>query len=452
MEIRDVYIVDHVRTPFSRSRPRAPPKDIFGNIRVDEFGAITLNEMFDNRLPKKGSTLKPENVDEFIVGVTHFNFEYNLYGGRNILFMAKFPSKNISSLAMDRQCGSAQTCAAIGYNDIALGYSDVVLATGTNNATMSRGQREPPNMEGKVTPMKRGGPQMTPGHEFFVNDPKADYVVDFGCTFSMLQTAQKLSELRQDVFTKEDLDKFSVRSHLLAEKGQKSGFFKEEIVPIMGHEVGDVGAAKLIENDNSVRSGATLEKTANLRGLSRPGWAGGYFNPLMTKEEYVARYGTEHGIITAGNSCPTNAGASTLLLASKEACDKYNMTPRAKLISIGFGAVDPTVMGRGPVPASWMALKHAGLKLDDIDKFEINEAFAIVGLNWVHEMGLMERMDDVNVHGGAIAIGHPISATGPRMTGTMMNILKESGKKYGLTTMCCGGGQGTAHIIESLET
>jgi acetyl-CoA acetyltransferase len=197
MEIRDVFIVDHVRTPFSRSRPRAPPKDVFGNIRVDEFAAITLNEMFDNRLPKKGSSLTRENVDEFIVGVTHFNFEYYLYGGRNPLFMAKFPSKNISSLAMDRQCGSAQTCAAIGYNDIALGYSEVVLATGTNNATMSRGARAPPDFTGKVQPMRRASPQMTPGHEFFVDD-----VVDFRCTFSMLQTAQKLSEMRQDVFTK----------------------------------------------------------------------------------------------------------------------------------------------------------------------------------------------------------------------------------------------------------
>jgi acetyl-CoA acetyltransferase family protein len=433
MKIRDVYITDYIRTPFSRSRPREPPRDVFGNIRPDEFTALTLNEMFDNRLKGK---VKPEDVDEFYIGATHFNYEYVTFGGRYPMFLAKFPSK-VTAIALDRQCGSGMTCASIGYNNIALGYSDVVIASGQNNATLSRSK--PPTV-------KEISPAMYKGHEFFVDD-----VVDFRCSYSMLQTAQKLHEMNADIFSKEANDRFSVRSHQLAGKAQEDGFFKDEIVPIMGHVEGDEDTPLLIGHDTSVRANATYEGTKDLRGLSTPGWAGGYYRPLMTKEEYVKTFDTDQGLITAGNSCPTNAGTATLLLSSEEAMKKYDLDPLARIVSNGFGAVDPTVMGRGPVPASWMALKHAGLSTDDIDYWEINEAFAIVGLNWIHEMGLDDRMDDINIKGGAIAIGHPIAATGPRIVGSLARILKEKKAKYGLATMCCGGGQGTAMIIENTD-
>ena len=433
MKIRDVYITDYVRTAFSRSRPREPPRDAFGILRPDELTALTLMDMFDNRLQDK---VKPENVDEFFVGATHFNYENIAFGGRYSLFLAKFPAK-ISSVALDRQCGSGMTCASIGYNNIALGYSDVVIATGKNNATMSRSKR--PTV--RETP-----PAMRVGHELFVDD-----VVDFRCSYSMLQTAQKLSEMNAGIFTKEDYDKFSVRSHQLSAKAQDEGFFKDEIAPVMAHAEGDEDTPMLIEHDLSVRKNATYEGTKDLRALSKPGWDAGYYRPLLTKEEYVKEFGTEQGLVTAGNSCPINAGAATLLLMSEEAMKKYDLDPLVRIVSIGYGAVDPTVMGRGPVPASWMALKHAGLKTDDIDYWEINEAFGVVGLNWVHEMGLDDRLDDINIKGGAIAIGHPIAATGPRIVGTLARIIKEKKAKYGLATMCCGGGQGTAMIIENVD-
>ena len=219
----------------------------------------------------------------------------------------------------------------------------------------------------------------------------------------------------------------------------------------MAHAEGDEDTPLLIEHDTSVRKNATYEGTKDLRSLSKPGWDGGYYRSLMTKEEYVKEFGTEQGLVTAGNSCPTNAGAATLLLMSEDAMKKHDLNPLARIVSIGYGAVDPTVMGRGPVPASWMALKHANLTVDNIAYWEINEAFAIVGLNWVHEMGLDDRLDDVNIHGGGIAIGHPIAATGPRIVGSLARILKEKRAKYGLATMCCGGGQGTAMIIENID-
>ncbi|MFX0029569.1 MAG: acetyl-CoA C-acyltransferase [Candidatus Hermodarchaeota archaeon] len=433
MKIRDVYITDYVRTPFSRSRPREPPRDVFGNLRPDEMTALTLTEMFDNRLKGK---VKPEDVDEFYIGATHFNNEYVTFGGRYPIFLAKFPSK-VSSVALDRACGSGMTAASVAYDNIALGYSDVVIASGKNNATMSRSR--PPTV-------RDPNPAMLKGHEFYVDD-----TVDFRCSYSMLQTAQKLHEVNANIFSKEDNDRFSVRSHQLAAKAQEEGFFKGEIVPIMAHAEGDVDTPLLIEHDTSVRKNATYEGTKDLRGLTTPGWAGGYYNPLLTKEEYIEIFGTDQGLVTAGNSCPTNAGAATLLLMSEDAMKKYDLDPIARVVSIGFGAVDPTVMGRGPVPASWMALKHAGLTTDDIDYWEINEAFAIVALNWMHEMGLDDRMDDINIKGGGIAIGHPIAATGPRIAGTLARILKEKKAKYGLATMCCGGGQGTAMIVENTD-
>ncbi len=433
MNIRDVYITDFIRTPFSRSRPREPPRDVLGNLRPDVLTALTLEEMFDNRLKDK---VKPEDVDEFYIGATHFNYEYVTFGGKYPLSLAKFPSK-ISTVALDRQCGSGMTCASIGYDNIALGYSDVVIASGKNNATLSRSK--PPTV-------RKPPPSMTPGHEFFVDD-----VVDFRCSYSMLQTAQKLSEMNAGIFTKEDNDRFSVRSHQLAAKAQEDGFFKGEIVPVMAHAEGDEDTPLLIEHDTSVRKNATYEGTKDLRALSKPGWDGGYYRSLMTKAEYVKEFETEQGLVTAGNSCPTNAGAATLLLMSEDAMKKHDLDPLARIVSIGYGAVDPTVMGRGPVPASWMALKHAGLTIDDIAYWEINEAFAIVGLNWVHEMGLDDRLDDVNIKGGGIALGHPIAATGPRIVGSLARILKEKNAQYGLATMCCGGGQGTAMIIENVD-
>ncbi len=433
MKIRDVYITDFVRTPFSRSRPREPPRDAFGNIRPDELAALTLIDMFENRLKGK---VKPEDVDEFIIGATHFNHEHIAFGGRYSLFLAKFPSK-ISSLALDRQCGSAMTCASIGFTNIAMGNSDVVLATGKNNATMSRS---------KTPTVREIPPSMRKGHEFFVDD-----VVDFRCSYSMLQTAQKLSEMNAGIFSKEDNDRFSVRSHQLADKAQKEGFFKDEIVPVMAHAEGDEDTPLLVEHDLSVRKNATYEGTKDLRALSKPGWDGGYYRPLMTKEDYIKEFGKEQGLVTAGNSCPTNAGAATLLLMSENAMKKHDLDPLARIVSIGYGAVDPTVMGRGPVPATWMALKHVNLTIDDIAFWEINEAFAIVGLNWIHEIGLDDRMDDVNIKGGGIAIGHPIAATGPRIVGSLARILKEKNAQYGLATMCCGGGQGTAMIIENVD-
>jgi acetyl-CoA C-acetyltransferase len=238
-------------------------------------------------------------------------------------------------------------------------------------------------------------------------------------SMNMGLTAEKL--FSQTDFTKDDMDKWGARSHQLAAKAQADGFFDGEIVTIEAPQ--DDGTAMKVEKDQAVRQDATFEGMADLR-------------PAFKKD----------GVITAGNSSPLNAGAASMLLMSKETAKKKGIKPLATLRSIGFAGVDPTIMGAGPVPASKMAVEKAGLQVSDIDYWEINEAFCIVALNCIKELGL--DPDRVNVMGGATAIGHPLGATGIRLVGTLARTLNTRDGHYGCANACVGGGQGVATVIE----
>jgi acetyl-CoA C-acetyltransferase len=245
---------------------------------------------------------------------------------------------------------------------------------------------------------------------------------DMMTVLNMGLTAEKL--FSQTDFTKEDMDAWGVRSHQLAAKAQAEGFFEGEILPI--EAVQDDGSVMTVDKDQAVRQDATMEGMVDLK-------------PAFKKD----------GVITPGNSSPLNAAASSMLLMSKETAQKKGIKPLATIRSIGFAGVDPTIMGAGPVPASRMALEKAGLKVSDIDFWEINEAFCIVALNCIKELGI--DPDRVNVMGGATAIGHPLGATGIRLTGALGRILQQKGARYGCANACVGGGQGVATIIEREE-
>jgi acetyl-CoA C-acetyltransferase len=232
-------------------------------------------------------------------------------------------------------------------------------------------------------------------------------------------TAEKL--FAQCDFTKQDMDRWGVRSHQLAAKAQKEGFFKEEILPIEAEQAD--GSKIVVDRDQSVREETTLEAMKDLK-------------PAFKAE----------GVITAGNSSPLNAGATSMILMSEETAKKKSIQPMATIRSIGFAGVDPTIMGVGPVPASRKALQKAGLEAKDIDYWEINEAFCIVTLHCIREFGI--DSERVNVMGGGTAIGHPLGATGIRLVGALARILKVKGGRYGLATACVGGGQGVATVIE----
>ena len=207
---------------------------------------------------------------------------------------------------------------------------------------------------------------------------------------------------------------------MLAAKAYEEGYFRDEILPI---EVVKDGQKIVVDRDLSVRPNTSLETLSKLPPVFKPG-----------------------GVITAGNSAPLNSGASLVVLMSGRKVRELGVKPLAKIVSLGWAAVDPSIMGEGPVPASGKALAKAGLRVDDIDLWEINEAFAVVTLNAIKELGIDENR--VNIKGGAIAIGHPLGATGARLVGTLARQLQLYGKEYGLATACVGGGQGYAIIIQ----
>jgi acetyl-CoA acyltransferase len=397
--MRDVVIAGYLRTAQSRSRPNDPARDWFCKMRADELLAKILPEVI------KKSGIKAEEIDDFLVGCATGVSEQWTYGGRNPLFLANLPD-TIAAKFVDQQCGSAMAGIHIGFMEIAQEFADVVLVGGMEHMT-----RVP--MGGPL--IDRGA--IVPNMTLFM-DPKYQHW-DMMTAMNMGLTAEKL--FTQTDYSKEDMDKWAMRSHQRAAKAQEDGFFDEEIMPIEA-EQGD-GSMMVVDKDQAVRADTTLEGLASLK-------------PAFKKD----------GVITAGISSPLNAGATSMVLMSKDTAKKKGIKPLATIRSIGFAGVDPTIMGYGPVPASRKALDRAGLKASDIDFWEINEAFAIVALNCIAELGL--DPETVNVMGGGTAIGHPLGATGIRLTGTLARILEAKGGRYGCSNACVGGGQGVATIIE----
>ena len=424
MELKETWLIDYARTAFSRSRPTQPERDVFGEIRGDELLGQLLSKFFDDKLASKG--IEKKDIEEVSVGVAAGVLENWTYGGRVPLFLADFPYE-VPSFFIDRQCGSAGSGMHVGIMEIMTGNSKCVLSTGFEHMTRVRGKGIEPNMK--------------------VADKNSEYYrpdLDFTVVYNMLQTAQKIYEQEVPTFTKEDLDKFGVRSHNLTVKYHDECWFKGEIIPIEGHAPGNIEEKMMVDRDMAARK-STLETVSQLRRLSQPF----FMEKNGGREGYIKRECTDQGVITAGNSSPLNAGATTAVLMEAEEAKKRGLDPMARIVSIGWAGVDPTVMGRGPVPATKKALKFAGLTGDDIDYWEINEAFTIVALNCMDKFNIPEER--VNVMGGSTAIGHPLAATMVRLTGTLARILKDKKAKYGVANACCGGGQGVSTVIENLD-
>ncbi len=426
MELKEVWMIDYARTAFSRSRPRQPERDVFGEIRADELLATLLMKFFDEKLADKGIT--KEDIDEVTVGTAMGVGEQWTYGGRISVFLADFPFRT-SSVFLDKQCGSAGAGMHMGIMEIMTGNSKVVLSTGVEHMTRVSMTNEHirPNLK-----------MINKKSEWY--RPRQDFMT----TSNMLQTAQKLYEQEVPAFTKEDMDKFGVRSHNLTVENTEAGWFKGEIIPIEGHVDGNVEEKMMVDRDMAARK-STLESVAGLRRLSKPF----FLEKNGGRAGYKEREGSGEGVITAGNSSPLNAGATACILMEAEEAKKRGLEPLARVVSIGFAGVDPTVMGRGPVPASENALKFAGLTADDISYWEINEAFTIVALNCMKAFNIPEER--VNIMGGSTAIGHPLGSTMVRLPGTLARILKDKKAKYGISNACVGGGQGIATLIENLD-
>jgi len=396
--MRDVVVAGYLRTAQSRSRPNDPARDWFHKLRADELLAKLLPEVI------KRTGLKAEEIDDFVVGCSIGVNEQWAYGGRTPIWLANLP-ETLAAKFVDQQCGSSMAAIHVGFMEIAMGFADIVMVGGMEHMTR--------------VPM--GG--MAPKGHISLNmrlftEPVYKHW-DMVTSTNMGLTAEKLFTQRE--FTKEDMDRWGARSHQLASKAYQEGFFKDEILPIEAEQAD--GKILVVDRDQAVRDDATLEGMKDLKPSFKP-----------------------DGVITPGNSSPLNAAASSMILMSKETAKKKGIESMATIRSIGFAGVDPSIMGVGPVPASRKALEKAGLQVKDIDYWEINEAFTIVVLNCIKELGI--DPDRINVMGGGTAIGHALGATGIRLVGTLARILKVRNGRYGLANACVGGGQGVATIIE----
>ena len=395
--MREAVIVGYLRSPMSRSRPgdiERASRDLFNDFRMDELAAQLVNEMFARTGVDKA------DVDDFISGCALGMGENWSWGGRAIPLLAEFPVE-VPAKMIDQQCCSSMAAAQVGAMEIMLDMADVTVAVGIEHMT---------HIPMVNNPMMASSPM-------FVIEPRYFVDRDIATALSMGLTAEKLAQ--QSGISREEMDAWSVRSHQLASKALAEGFFAGEIMPV------DVGG-KVIDHDVSIRQGANLEDMAKLRPVFKLG-----------------------GVITAGNSSPVNAGASAMIIMSKDTARAKGLKPLATIRAMASAGVEPSVMGEGPVPASRQALKNAGLETSDIDLWEINEAFAVVTLNAIKELEIDPEL--VNIKGGAIALGHPLGVTGTRMLGTLGRLLNEKGKRYGLATACIGGGQGSATVIEREE-
>ncbi|MHB8359324.1 MAG: acetyl-CoA C-acetyltransferase [Thermoplasmataceae archaeon] len=394
MNGNDVYLVYFKRTAFSRSRPKDPERDVFNGIRMDE----ALGRLIKKSVEDTG--IRAEEISDVITGCAIQADENWTYGGRHAVFLAGLPF-DVPGMSLDRACASSLNAITIGSMEIATGNADIILAGGMEHMTH--------------VPLS-DNPHIKPNIKLLVRPEYRKY--EMNTSYSMGLTAEKLAGLRN--IKRDEMDRYSLESHKLAAKAQEENFFKGEILPIDVEKDGDIIT---VDRDQSIRADTTME------GLQK-------LQPAFTKD----------GVITAGNSSPLNAGASLVMLMSGKKVREYGLKPLAKVSAFAWAAVDPSIMGEGPVPASRKLLAKAGLKADDIDFWEINEAFAAVALNAMKEIGI-ER-EKVNVKGGGIAIGHPLGATGARLAGTVSRILNEKKKDRGIATLCVGGGQGYSVLLE----
>ncbi|MDE1854082.1 MAG: acetyl-CoA C-acetyltransferase [Thaumarchaeota archaeon] len=394
VELRDAYVADFQRIPFSRSRPAQPERDVYNSIRMDQALSLLIRRLLER------TTIKPEEIGDVITGCAFQTGENWLYGGRHPVLLAGLPV-SVPAMAMDRACASSMNAAAEGAMEIMTGNSEVVLAGGMEHLTH--------------VPIANN-PALTPNTRLLTRPEYMRYQMNTG--YSMGLTAEKLAG--EAGMSREEMDVFSAESHVKASKSVDEGWFKGELMPM---KVEVEGEERVIDVDQSIRKDTTLEQLAKLQPSFKQG-----------------------GLITAGNSSPLNAGASMVALASKGKIEELGLKPLARIVSMGWAGVDPSVMGKGPVPASQKALARAGLKADQVDIWEINEAFAVVVLYAIRELGLDPRR--VNAHGGALAIGHPLGASGARLVGTLARQLHETRKEYGVATLCVGGGQGFAVLLQ----
>jgi acetyl-CoA acetyltransferase family protein len=386
---REAVIVEAIRTPIGRR-----------NGKLKDWHPVDLMAEVLTALIER-TKLDPQLVDDVIVGCVSQVGEQSLNVARNAVLAACYP-ESVPGTTVDRQCGSSQQAIHFAAQGVISGAYDIAIAGGVESMTR--------------VPM--GSNSQGPGKPF---GPRMEARYDHGLVHQGISAdliAQKWE------FSRADLDAFSLESHRRAAQATAEGRFKTQIHPVQIQN--EDGSTALFEVDEGIRSDTSMEKLASLKPAFKP-----------------------DGLITAGNSSQISDGASAVLIMERETAKRLGLKPRARFVSFAVAGSDPIFMLTGPIPATQKVLAKAGLTLDQMDRIEINEAFASVVLAWQRETGA--DLGKVNVNGGAIAVGHPLGASGARLTTVLLHELERIGGYYGLQTICEGGGMANALILERLD-
>jgi len=385
--MREVVIVSAARTPLGRRG------GWLREIPPVRLGAYVLCEALAR------ANLDPALVEHVIMGCVSQVGEQTFNLGRNVVLDAGLPVE-VPATTIDFQCGSSQQAVGLAVGMIASGQIDIAVGGGVEHMTR--------------VPM---GSSLAGG-----NMPFTDKMMEL---YNLVPQGVASDEIAQRWgISREEVDQIGYESHVKAAKATDNGWFSREILPIEG--VDDEGKPFTVTRDQGIRANASVEKMATLQ-------------PAFTPD----------GVTTAGNSSQITDGAAAIVLTTREKAAELGLKPRARILSTVTVGSDPHLMLTGPIAATKKALDKAGLALDQVDLFEVNEAFGTVIGMWQRETGA--DMDKVNLHGGAIALGHPLGASGARLMTTLLGALESHDKRYGLQTMCCGGGMGTGTVIERLD-
>ncbi len=387
---RDAVIVDYARSPMGRSKGGC-----FRHVRADDLSVAVIKGLL-----ARNAALDPAEIDDLIWGCVMQRNEQGMNLARMIVLRANLPF-TIPAQTVNRLCGSSMSAMHTAAANIMAGVGDVYLVGGVEHM-------------GHLPMMETVDPNPNLG----LNVAKAAGM--------MGMTAEYLALMHG--ITREQQDEFGLRSHQLAHKARESGKFDREIIPIEGHN--EVGARVLVEQDETIRPETTLEGLAALKPA---------FNP-------------QGGTVTAGTSSQVTDGASAMLMMSAERAQALGLAPIARIRGMAQAGVDPSIMGYGPVPSTQKALDKLGMTMADIEMVELNEAFAAQALPVLKDLDLLETMNErVNVHGGAIALGHPFGCSGVRITGSLLTAMHDRDLSMGISTMCVGLGQGITTVVERLN-
>jgi acetyl-CoA acyltransferase len=388
-ELREVYFVDGGRSAFGR----AGPKGVFWRTRADDMAVKLVRELL-----RRNDSLPPERIDDVVFAATAQVGDQGLTLGRDVALLAGLP-RTVPGFAVDRMCAGALTAITAGAGEIAMGAADVILAGGVEHMG-----RHPMLEDVEYNPR-------------FV----AERLIDPSAA-TMGQTAENLHD-RFPQLTKDDADVYAVRSHHRLAQAWQNGVMRETVVPM---SVFTEDGWREADRDEFLRPETSLDAIRDLPTPFRPG-----------------------GRVTAGNSAGLTDGATVSLLASERAAEEHGLEPKLRLVSFAFAGVEPELMGMGPVPATKKVLEQAGLSIDQVDAFELNEPFAVQVLTWCEGTGVSPDDERLNPYGGAIACGHPLAATGVRLVAQLAYAMRERpSSRYGLTALCVGMGMGAALLWE----